>query len=397
MTSNESKTAPVNNDPEFKKVGENLYRHAPSGNYYALLKRGGKQFRRSLKTDDRALANRRLADLRKKIANLTLSDTRNATFEALSKSWLEGVRHALKPATVARREICIKGLAPFFNAVPVRNIATAQCDKWLERRGNGLSASSFVQELDTLRLILDYAVSRGLLLDNPALSIKRRKVVSKKIVIPTREQFQAVISAIRDPGNKFGTQGKGTDGADLLELLAYSGCRLHEATELRWSDVDFDRGCITVTGGEVGTKNHEPRTVPMTPALCDLLQRMKAVRAPVPTDPVSKINDAKKCLGTACRNLKLPHFTHHDLRHFFATTCIESGVDIPTISRWLGHKDGGALAMKVYGHLRQEHSFEMSKRVSFETKCDGAKNVVPMPKNAIDSASRTEASGRNQL
>jgi hypothetical protein len=82
MTPDESETAPAN-DPAFKKVGENLYRHAPSGNYYALLKRGGKQFRRSLKTPDRALANRRLADLRQKIANLTLSDTRNATFEAL--------------------------------------------------------------------------------------------------------------------------------------------------------------------------------------------------------------------------------------------------------------------------------------------------------------------------
>jgi integrase len=60
-----------------------------------------------------------------------------------------------------------------------------------------------------------------------------------------------------------------------------------------------------------------------------------------------------------------PHFTHHDLRHFFATTCIESGVDIPTVSRWLGHKDGGALAMRVYGHLRQEHSTVMIKEVSF--------------------------------
>jgi len=35
---------------------------------------------------------------------------------------------------------------------------------------------------------------------------------------------------------------------------------------------------------------------------------------------------------------------------------IESGVDIPTVSRWLGHKDGGALGMRVYGHLRNEHS-----------------------------------------
>jgi integrase len=79
----------------------------------------------------------------------------------------------------------------------------------------------------------------------------------------------------------------------------------------------------------------------------------------------SQIDSAKGCLATACRNLGYPHFTHHDLRHFFATTCIESGVDIPTVSRWLGHKDGGALAMRVYGHLRQEHSLSMIKRVQF--------------------------------
>jgi len=42
--------------------------------------------------------------------------------------------------------------------------------------------------------------------------------------------------------------------------------------------------------------------------------------------------------------------THHDLRHLFATRCIEAGVDIPTVSRWLGHQDGGALCMKTYGH-----------------------------------------------
>jgi hypothetical protein len=53
------------------------------------------------------------------------------------------------------------------------------------------------------------------------------------------------------------------------------------------------------------------------------------------------------------------------LRHLFATRCIESGVDIPTVSRWLGHKDGGALAMKVYGHLRDQHSTNMAKKVIF--------------------------------
>ena len=56
----------------------------------------------------------------------------------------------------------------------------------------------------------------------------------------------------------------------------------------------------------------------------------------------------------AAKIVVMPRITHHDLRHLFATRCIESGVDIPTASRWLGHKDGGALAMKVYGKHRTQ-------------------------------------------
>jgi integrase len=61
----------------------------------------------------------------------------------------------------------------------------------------------------------------------------------------------------------------------------------------------------------------------------------------------------------------MARITHHDLRHLFATVCIESGVDIPTVSRWLGHKDGGPLVMKTYGRLRNEHSLNGAKKVSF--------------------------------
>ena len=42
----------------------------------------------------------------------------------------------------------------------------------------------------------------------------------------------------------------------------------------------------------------------------------------------------------AARKVGMERITHHDLRHLFATICIESGVDVPTVSRWLGHKDG---------------------------------------------------------
>jgi len=82
-------------------------------------------------------------------------------------------------------------------------------------------------------------------------------------------------------------------------------------------------------------------------------------------DSVCSVGESEKSLTRACKLLAISRITHHDLRHLFATRCVEAGVDIPTVSRWLGHNDGGALAMKVYGHLRDTHAATMSQKVRF--------------------------------
>jgi len=104
----------------------------------------------------------------------------------------------------------------------------------------------------------------------------------------------------------------------------------------------------------------------MIPDMRQLLQRLRAERADEPPEtPARHVRECQKAMDRAAKIVGMPRITHHDLRHLFATRCIESGVDIATVSRWLGHKDGGALAMKVYGHLRDQHSVEMAQKVTF--------------------------------
>ena len=114
-----------------------------------------------------------------------------------------------------------------------------------------------------------------------------------------------------------------------------------------------------------GTKNWKIRRVPMIPDMRQLLERLRSERGEpeFSKSPVLRVHECQGAITTACKKLGIARFTHHDLRHLFATRCIESGVDIPTVSRWLGHKDGGALA--VYGHLRDQHSAQMAQRVTF--------------------------------
>jgi integrase len=370
--------------PVFHKVAENLYRLESSGGYYALLKRGGKQFRRSLKTKDRKLADRRLNELREKVGCLKISPDAKLDFEQTAKFWLETNKHALSSGTAKRREMYIKGLKPFFAELSIRNIAPDDCDRWVKERGTNLASETFVHELDVMKKIFDFALDRGLILSNPAKHIKRRKVISKQIVVPTRDQFKELVSAIRLSDGRKDSQEKAKHGADLVEFLAYSGARIGEVTgggdanekrPMVWNDVNFEGGSIFLPGTKTEAA---PRTTPMSEKLRELLERLRREKNPQPSDRIVPIQSARKCLQTACKKLGLTPFTHHDFRHFFATTCIESGVDIPTVSRWLGRKDGGALAMKRYGHLRQEHSFSMIKKVSFEKPT----NIVPLPKSA---------------
>jgi len=96
-----------------------------------------------------------------------------------------------------------------------------------------------------------------------------------------------------------------------------------------------------------------------------LLTRLRTEPGETPGGKILRVAMCPESLKSACTKLGIPRLRHHDLRHLFATRCIESGVDIPTVARWLGHKDGGALAMKVYGHLRNQHSQEMAKKVKF--------------------------------
>jgi integrase len=140
------------------------------------------------------------------------------------------------------------------------------------------------------------------------------------------------------------------DCANLVCFLAYSGVRIGEAKHVIWADADFARRQLHVRGDpETATKNGETRFVPMIPDLERMLTELRAERAEEPANAtVMRVFECQNSMTHAAEKIGMKRITHHDLRHLFVTICIESGVDIPTVSRWLGHKDGGPLCMKTY-------------------------------------------------
>jgi len=348
-----------------------LYRSSDSGILYGIFSRRGDQIKKSLKTTDKELARRRLEALRQKVARLNTKAGKAILFADLSKRWLDTVSGMMKSSSRLRRETAINALKPYFTNT-VRAIDRSQVDNWAASRNKTASARTCNIERETLIQILDYAMREGLILENPAKVTSRRKEHRAKVVIPTKAQFKTLLDTLRQSDVRY------HDAANLCELLAYSGCRLAEATAMTWGDVNLELSNFTVTGGEYGTKNHEARTLPLFPALEAFLLRLQAAlpKSPELTDRIVRIDNAKKAITSACETSKLPHFHHHSLRHFFCSNAIGAGVDFKTIAGWFGHKDGGLLVAKTYGHLRDEHSAAMAKRMNWGASTAEPENVV---------------------
>jgi len=364
----------------------NLVRYVPSGKYFARLRVHGKLIRRCLKTDKMSVAKLRLADLEKverqrvethgAIANGTM---RFGDALAMFRHRLDG-DGSLKPRSKDYRKERIAALLrswPGLEEMDVRKITKNDCLVWATNYGKKASASNFNNTVGSLRMVLDIAIEAGARYENPARFIKKARLRGKQLHLPDQDQFLRLAESIAHVNKRYSK-----DCADLVRFLAFGGFRKGEAAQITWADCDFEKREIVIRGDpETGTKNWSVRRVPMIPDMQALLEQLRAKREDEPvTERVMKVRECQVALTNACEKLEIARITHHDLRHLFATLCIESGVDIPTVSRWLGHKDGGALAMRVYGHLRDQHSVSMAQRVTFAVA--NKNNVIPLKKGA---------------
>ncbi len=126
---------------------------------------------------------------------------------------------------------------------------------------------------------------------------------------------------------------------------------------------DFQAARI-VLGHGGDTKTRAGREVQLNPQLEDLLLEMLSLRVPdsewLFPSPQRGTNDLRaknmrETLRQAKQKAGISNFSFHDCRHLFISYCLMGKITLSAIVRWVGHKDGGALIMKTYGHLLDSH------------------------------------------
>jgi integrase len=179
-----------------------------------------------------------------------------------------------------------------------------------------------------------------------AHSLKRRPVKLTREPPPSPQQFAELVSVA-------GKLARSKAGL-VIEFLGHTGLRISAARRVRWTDVHADRIEYVAKGGRLCS-------VPLINGMQSVLARLHEVDDG--SGYVLPREGIRNGLKRACAAAGLRSLSHHDFRHMFTTRCIESGVDLPTVARWRGDSDGGALLSKRYFHLLDAHSRAMAQRV----------------------------------
>ena len=320
-----------------------LYRHTGNGNYLGSKKVDGKKVEKSLRTTDRKIAERKLAEWFRSLT-LVNRELERTTLDGLINMFLK--THVGK--SVATQKTNLSVIAAFKKTwsygldIEVRHVRPSQLDEWLAKHERRLKNTSYNRYAGFLKQLFEIAVKDRIIVDSPFKLVTTRWKRPQKPVrrVPTIAEFEAIVASIRT--QPFSDHAEAT--ADFIEFLGLAGLGQAEASALTWGDINWDDECISVRRVKTDTRFSIPIYSHLRPLLLKLRMNTKAL----PTARVLKIKDGKKALATACRRLKLPHFTQRNIRQCLIRRLWQAGVDRKLIAKWQGHQDGGQLVMDTY-------------------------------------------------
>ena len=149
----------------------------------------------------------------------------------------------------------------------------------------------------------------------------------------------------------------------VVVLALSTGARQSEILTLKWKQVDFVRGAITL----YQTKNNEIRSLPLTGLAAKVLKESRKVHR-IDTDLVFPGKSPKLPINIrwywdeALKQAEITDFRFHDLRHAAASYLAMSGATTAEIAEVLGHKT--LQMVKRYSHLTQQHTAKVVARMN---------------------------------
>jgi integrase len=224
--------------------------------------------------------------------------------------------------------------------------------------------------LAMLRAAYNWGIRQGLLPEdfrNPCLFIEPFRETGRERYL-TSAEFALLGDALRvaettgipwspDPGKKVKHAPKAANrlvvcdkwSIAAIRLLIFTGCRLREILNLRWREVDLERGILLLPDSKTGRK-----TVILAAAAIEVLRSIDRVGEFVilGASPDAPRADLNRPWARIRAHAKLDDVRLHDLRHTFASVGAGSGLGLPIIGKLLGHSS--VATTQRYAHLADD-------------------------------------------
>lgn len=309
-----------------------LYVRRPGGGFYARVTINGKRSWRTLKTDKLRKAQALLRDLQSghtKAVSTRTDDKLHAAMEAVIafRAVRRGMNRPLKKRSAGYHGEILGIAKRLFLDRPLASFDAVALLKAIQDSGYSQSRRKAVFEL--VKATFRTAVENGVVTKNPLAGHVPGQVPKKDRELPTRDQLDEMMRVIPELFPRFGHRAVFT-----LRFLAFSGMRLMEARSVKWEDVGTDKIVVKGTEDE-GTKTGGTRMLDINPPLRAVLDDIE--RQYGRKDPVMPAKNIRPQLAAACAKLGIPVIDHHDLRAWFITWGITSGVDVSTLAGWVGN------------------------------------------------------------
>jgi integrase len=233
----------------------------------------------------------------------------------------------------SRDELSLKALNRFFKGKALADIGPADVEGFKAKRRTEVSDSTTNRELAFLKTIFNLAVNWGKLEHSPAAKVRKFREPAARERVATPDEIDRLIEAA------------GPDVRPVIITALGTGMRRGEILALKWTDLDFVRGVITIRTSKSG----KPRRVPMSGNVAAALGAVPRRGEHVFQNPETgrPVRDVKTAFLAACRRAKkdpddekdpgIVGLRFHDLRHTFASRALELGADLVSVSKILGH------------------------------------------------------------
>lgn len=312
-----------------------------------------------------------------------------ATFKRLTdaKRWAQATEAAIREGryfktTEARRHTLSEAIQRYRESVlPTkkdRRKQAAQLNWWDEKLGyytladvtpaligeardellKNKAPATVVRYLAAISHVFTIAVIEwGWIENNPVKKVRKPKEPRGRVRFLSEDERDRLLQASKHSETSF---------LHLIIVLALStGMRQGEILNIRWPDVDLDKGSLVLHE----TKNGERRVVPLAGYALGLIKGYSKVRR-LDTDLLfpGRKPDKPIFIRTpwlkAVKEAGIEDFRFHDLRHSAASYMLMSGASLGEIAELLGHKT--LQMVKRYSHLSEAHSAKVVSKMNQE-------------------------------